>query len=371
MTEYPLNPWLADVVQQYRQSGSEFHMREWYKMSCDSGDELSWQEYVIKSFMEVHLNRTPFLRKPLELLPLSDEAKDILYWAGVDKVSDLLQITKEELDAIIADSDEITRYLANIGEELKRYPGRTSKYSLAYGYWTIPSPGASHCFNVARPTLRQEWFDEYYRLYGHFFAEENHRQVFESVIPVFIDDYSMNEDYEKFFQTAEQLFDYYSDCCEYCKLEPRVMRPKMPDRDVRFIYREGVKAVVDIFERTALLKHAEAVDYLSTIFDEIRLSIADGENHYENFREFLYRHVELKIGIENISITLHEFMSGRHRKQFILRDEPEKHPFAGAIRRLREKVSDETLRMRYKKELENNPDLGWEEFIVQTAIAEP
>ncbi len=145
----------------------------------------------------------------------------------------------------------------------------------------------------------------------------------------------------------------------------------MPDRDVRFIYREGVKAVVDIFERTALLKNAEAADYLSTIFDEIRLSIADGENHYENFREFLYRHVELKIGIENISITLHEFMSGRHRMQFILRDEPEKHPFAGAIRRLREKVSDDALRTRYREELEKNPELGWEEFIVQTAIAEP
>ena len=373
MTEYPLNPWLADVVKQYHESGNdELHLREWYKMSCDSGDELSWQEYVIKSFLEVHLNRTPFLRKPLELLPLSDEAKDILYWAGVDKVSDLLQITKEELDAIISDNEEITLYLAKIiGVELKSYPGRTSKYSLAYGYWTIPSPGASHCFNVARPTLRQEWFDEYYRLYGHFFGEENHRQKFESIIPILIDRYSMNEDYKKFFQTAEQLFDYYADCCKHCKLEPRVLMPLMPDKDVRFIYREGVRALVDIFERTPLLKNNGADVYLSTDYDEIRLSIAEGENHYENFQEFLYRHVELKLGIENITITLQEFLKGRHRKQFILLPEHEKHPFAGAIRRLREKVSDDALRARYKKELEKSPELGWEEFIVQTAIAEP
>ena len=40
-------------------------------------------------------------------------------------------------------------------------------------------------------------------------------------------------------------------------------------------------------------------------------------------------------------------------------------------RRCIQEMEGDDLSTRYANELEKNPDLGWEEFIVQTAIAEP
>ena len=377
MTEnkLPLNPWLAEIIQLSRNSHSVNYLQDCYKMACARGENLSWPEFLAKNSLEVQMNKNPFLRKPLELMDISDKAKDILYWAGVDKISDLLQITKEELDAICIKEEwvkeEITQYLASIGKELLSYSAKTSKLSLTYGYWTIPSPGASHCFNIARPTLREEWFKEYYRLYGHFEDEEKHRQAFETVRPICMEAELMPRDYKEFFQAAKNLFDSYEDCCAYCKIKPRVNRPIMPDPDVRYIYREALRALIDILERTTLMKRADVGDYLSTQNDQRRLDLSEGEGHNESFQLLLICHVEVKIDIENIGLTLDECLKGQHRNEFALRQEPQKHPFSAAILRLREKVSDETLRARYRAEVEENPDLGWEEFIVQAALAEP
>ncbi len=140
----------------------------------------------------------------------------------------------------------------------------------------------------------------------------------------------------------------------------------MPSRDVRFIYREALRALIDLFERTSLLKNTNVGDYLSTPYDETRLNIAEREGHNESFQLLLISHVEIKIDIENIGLTLEECLKGEHKDYYTVRHE---HPFAAAIRRMRENVADETLRARYRKEVEENPDLGWEEFIVQAAIS--
>ncbi len=106
MTEksLPLNPWLTDVVQLFRKSRSDSYLRDLYQMSCGKSENPSWQEFLTKSSLEVYLNKNPFLKKSLALIDLSDKAKDILYWAGVDSLYYLLQITKEELGAICSGS---------------------------------------------------------------------------------------------------------------------------------------------------------------------------------------------------------------------------------------------------------------------------
>lgn len=375
MTEYPLNPWLQDVVEQFRKSHSQSYLRDWYNSYCIKGGNLSWREFILEHCLEAQLKEKPLLSKPLALLPLSDRSQEILYWSGVDKVYDLLQITKEELDAICINDgtakNDITRYLKRIRREPRSCPGRTSKLSLSNGYWTIPSPGAFHRFNISRPTLRDEWFEEYYRFHGHFEDDELNRQVFETVRPNSLEGVMMPIDYQEFFQAAKNLFDSYAECCEFCHIKPRVPRPEMPALDVRYIYREALKAVIDVLERTSLLKTAKVGDYLGSPPDERRLNIAEDEGHNQSFQLFLISQVELKIDIENICLTLNECLRGQHRTAYFVRQRPEKHPFSDAILRLREKESDESLRARYSKELEENPNLSWEEFIVQTALAEP
>lgn len=367
MIDFPLNPWLGEVVQSHREFCGDECLRDSYKTLCDNDGNLSWPEFLTKRALEVHLNKNPFLRKPLELLPLSRKAKDILYWTGVDRVSDLLQITREELAAIGADDDDVSQYLKDIGLEPLSYPGRTTKLSLSYGYWTIPSPGATHVFNIGRPTLREEWFEEYYRHYGHFEDEEIHRYAFDAVMPVCLEDGFLPNDYREFFRAANFLFDSYAECCKCCEIEPMVKRPMIPSPDVRFIYREALRAVIDIFERTSLLKKASVADYLGTPLDERRLNIAEAEGHNQDFQLFLINHVEIKIDIENIGLTLEECLRGMHGNDFAVRPKPGGHPFADAILRMREKVSDDELRERYRKALEENPDLSWDEFIVMSA----
>ena len=378
MIKYPLNPWLEDIVKLYRKICGESYLREKYERSSRDKDEgLSWREFLVKSALETHLEGNPILQKPLVLMDLSDKAKDILYWAGVDSLYDLLQITAEELDAVCVDEEqakkEITHCLAKIGKRLRSYPGRTSKRSLSYGYWTIPSPGASHCFNIGRPTLREEWFDTYYRLYGHFENEWELLDAFESVRPICFEGERMPNDYKEIFQAAGNVFACYAKCCASFHIKPRVKRPKMPDLDVRSIYREALRAVVDTLERMPRLAFKDNTPgrYLGTPSDNERLAIADDLTGNECLQLLLIGHVEIKIGLENLAMTLGESMLGEHRDEFVLRRKPLTHPLAGAILRLREKLSDETLRTRYRDELEGNPDLTWEEFITQTAILEP
>lgn len=125
-TSLPLNPWLTDVVQLFRKSRSDSYLRNWYKMSCDKGENLSWPEFMTRSSLEEFLHKNPFLKKSLAMLDITDKAKDILYWAGVDSLYDLLQITKEELGTICINEEqvkeEITQYLTKLGKELKSYP---------------------------------------------------------------------------------------------------------------------------------------------------------------------------------------------------------------------------------------------------------
>ena len=78
MTECPLNPWLGDIVKQYRNSRSESFLRNWYSISCDKGENLSWPEFMTRSSLEEFLHKSPFLKKSLAMLDITDKAKDIL-----------------------------------------------------------------------------------------------------------------------------------------------------------------------------------------------------------------------------------------------------------------------------------------------------
>jgi len=378
MTEIslPLNPWLLETVRLYRESRSDDYLRGWYQMSCNKGEGLAWKDFLVRRFLEEYLKREPFMRKSLALTDLPDKAKDILYWSGVDSLVDLVQITKEELDVIFSKEPElktdVLHYLEACSLELQSYAGRTTKLSLACGYWTIPSPGTSHRFDIARPTLREEWFDRYYRRYGHFEDEEMHRETFERVVPICLDKDAMPSDYREFFQAVNNLFDAYADCCAHCGIEPRVERPRMPDKDVRSIYREALRAFIDIFERTTLLENANVGDYLGAPDDDRRLFLAEGERQFGQFQYLLVCQVECKIDIENIALMQNERLRyGWHRSVYAVRPQPLAQPAADAILRLRDSESDASLRARYHLAVKENPDLGWEEFLLQAATAEP
>lgn len=247
--------------------------------------------------------------------------------------------------------------------------GMDEKGSFPWETWKIPSPGAQIDFNIVRPSLYPEWFNIFYRRHGHFDDEERGEEVLRTICPPRLDGGKMPYDYDEFFQAASNLWDSYEECCRYSQLKPLIPRPKFPDENVQHIYQEGVRAVVDIFERTMLLDKATKGKYLLGS-DEQKLSIIE-ECKPESFQLMLISHVELKIDIENIVTYLGECRRGKHKQDYERFSNQVDPKTAKMIVRLRGIYSDDVLRKRYLEVLQQNPNLSWEDFIAQAAIAEP
>lgn len=104
--------------------------------------------------------------------------------------------------------------------------------------------------------------------------------------------------------------------------------------------------------------------------DEQKLSIVE-ECKPESFQLKLISHVELKIDIENIVTYLGECRRGKHKQDYERFSNQVDPKTAKMIVRLRGIYSDDVLRKRYLEVLQQNPNLSWEDFIAQAAIAEP
>ena len=372
----PLNPFLAEKIGEYRSGKTDEMLREDYETAAEeAGRELSWAKHLaLRALEAVRRGNTFLLTKPAAS-GLSESAKKGLYWAGVDSVSDLLQLTEDELLAVSEekgfDAQEVKDYLAMGGFELVHFDGPTSKLYEDGSLWAIPAAGAAFPFNPSRLTLDPAWFDEYYRRSGHFDGEEQAEYAFQNVPMPRLDADGMPYDYREFFQAAKNLWDAYEDCCLLVGIPPRVPRPSLPDKDVRSIYKDGARVIVDIFERTTLLGRIPAGEFLSAPRDESRLYIAEGIKGPECFQMLLITFVELKVDIESIAFYLKDCLKGRHQWDFERTVKPVDPQLVEVIRQLRDKCSDEDLRAQYRKELERNPSLSWEEFITQAALAEP
>ena len=371
----PLNPFLAGQVEAYRSGKTDKMLRDDYETAADGTEcERSWAEHLALRALQAARRGNPFLKTKLAATDLPESTKKGLYWAGVDDVADLLQLTEEELLEVSEekgfDAQGVQGFLAKEGLQLVHYDGRTGKLYEDGSIWTIPASGAAFPFNPFRPTLDPAWFEAYYRQYGHFDGEEQAAYAFRTVPTPRLDADGMPYEYKEFFRAARNLWDAYEDSCRQFGIGPRVPCPSLPGEDVRGIFKEGVRAVVDIFERTTFLDRIPAGTYLSAKRDEIRLNIAEGIQGPECFQMMLVSFVELRLDIENIAFYLNECRKGRHRRDFERTTEPVDPELAKMIRQFRDKCSDEDLRERYRKELECNPSLSWEEFIVQAALAE-
>ena len=378
-----VNPFLADAILSYRSARDESALRNRYKAMAAVSEGLSWEDFLMDGALEEAMETEPLLKTLRCRMDLSERTKEGLYRIRVDTLADLLQVTKEELSALSReagfDEGEVKDYLCGLGLRLRRAPGRTLKvpslrvigkcHPGAMPAWAIPSPGWTTGFDPSRPTLYGNWLSEYCRRNELFEGERKSEGLFEAAPPPVLDE-MMADDYKEFFGAAGTLFDSYMVCCSGRGLHPKVDRPPRPCEDVRHVYREGFRAVVDILERTTLLRYVPAGEYIHAS-DEGRLNIAERNMHDDGFQMLIISLVEMKIDLENIVTFLQECMEGKREDIYSPRPRAREHPFAGMIRTLRERFSDGELRQRYLSALEDDPQLSWEEFIVQAALAEP
>lgn len=376
---YPMNPWLAALVRKYRQSHSPQQLRDEYMLGSVFHSGCSWDRYLAESALEAEMLLGPFLGKRLACLDLPEPERRGLYVAGVDCAADLVQMTREEIVAVAGmygfDAGTVIDFMADNGYGRYSCPSRTYKLSgLAVktedgwsreGTWTIPSPGAGFVFRTSRPSLFPEWIDMYVRMYGAYENEDSDKLLFLSVPAPDLEGGDVPLDYSGFFDAAERFWTYYRKCCIQCGISPRIPVPVMPSADVQGINMEALKAVVDIMERTSLMKRGDIETYLAARYD-LRLSMIEHIETNADFKNMLESHLEIMVYLGNIAIYLGEILRGSRR--FAMKPGPVDKRFAEMVMRLRSRYTGEQLREGYLLASRQERGLSWREFISRLAL---
>lgn len=368
-------------------------------MSADECEELGWEQHTTLEAIDDAMREHQYLRTLRHEMRLPEEVLDFLYWNDVDTLADLMQITEEELASIARDygidTSPVRKYLEWYGLELCHCDGRTYKVRTltliknpehpVWETWEIHAPGAMPEFNVERPALNARWFEEYYKRYGTIVNDDLFFNEFLSVWPDILKE-GVHNDYQSFFQNVYDFKTSYLAICEEHNLEPRVTLPDLPRNVVElysfsndsfcFVWKDCLRAVIDILERTDLMKNSSPGKFL-TASDEQKLYIAQGEQD-SGLGEFLINLVGVMVDYENVDITLYDlFMNhGKTALRQTAGSKKEGRPYpinpwlAEVILNYRQTHSDDSLKAEYRRCLEQAPDKSWEDFLACTALGE-
>ena len=134
MDKEPVNPWLGEIILDYRRKFSDEELRKGYRDYVKGGSsDYSWENYVGRSALKAYTREHPEFLTPRCDFQISDHARDVLNNNQVNCLADLMQITKGELVELVYDSKErlqITRYLNNSGLRLRTCKAFTYKLSI-------------------------------------------------------------------------------------------------------------------------------------------------------------------------------------------------------------------------------------------------
>lgn len=390
----PINPFLAEKLKEYRSRTSEKEMRADYEKASEyyikSGIKRSWEEHQAARALKYAMQSSSFFLSTIRTdMELPQETIDNLYWCHVDTAADLLQITEEELRTLginmELDIDAIKKYLGRNGYLMYRsadltfkvpaldaLTGRNEKWIT----WMLDSNGLKTGFDIFRPTLQEKWFDEFYKR-ERIDGEE---KLLDEYLPVKPDCQKgeLPEDYKEFFQAINILWDCYEKICDHHRITPKFSRPAdLPgcpkdldsfsnDRFLQ-IWKEAVKLMVDVFERTDCFGKSSAGKYFLAS-DEGKLNIAEGEGPDEDFQLLLITYVEVRIDFENVLLFLKDYKSTPVKHSLNEKPTPVNPWLAERIKEYRHDYKEEYIRKRYVSYLDEDPESSWSDFLAVAAL---
>lgn len=132
----PVNPWLAEAIQEVRAKYSDDYLRKRYISYQEDYPErdAGWSDFLEEIALLNKTSRDSFLLTKRKDFGLSRHLTDVLNTLSIDIVIDLLQITIEELTELLEERDEpvepVVQFLSGHGYRLYSYPSYTSKVSL-------------------------------------------------------------------------------------------------------------------------------------------------------------------------------------------------------------------------------------------------
>ena len=381
-----MNPWLLNEVKEFRCKHSETELQNDFAEQSEKTKDLNWEDYVIWQSLIDAINRNPLLKVHRVCLDVSEQVKEWLYWNNVDRVLDLVQMSDEELRAISGDDktcyEQVTRFLTDNNCELHHCSQRT--YKIASGCftikecpatlekWMIKPYGNVHSFNVTRPSLYPEWFNEYYRLYCHTGDEEKYCK---KIIPVGSGEQStIAPEYRELLKTLKEVWDNYIDVCNKHNIKPIYTSHRIPQNDKELrsaplylfieLKKDAIRAAVSVFEQTSLTCSLSTHKYIHEENYEKRLDITLSEKD-EALQLLMTSLVAMNIDFENlVSYLVLDFKTNPNP----CNDWPINPWLQEAIKEYRRVYSDEQLRSQYDKSCETKRVKTWISFVSNQAL---
>lgn len=130
----PVNPWLAEVILEYRRKRWDGYLRKRYKSFQDDHPRMGWTEFLEYTALEEKVAREPFLLTARKDFGFSQHLTDLLNSFQICNVADLLQFTVEEMKMLLEDWDEsvapIEQFLALHGYHLYSHKENTYKMTV-------------------------------------------------------------------------------------------------------------------------------------------------------------------------------------------------------------------------------------------------
>ena len=130
----PVNPWMAQVIKEYRQKHSDEYIRKRYISYLADRPETPWDEFLAAVSLEYKLHREPFLLTPRRDFGFPEHLQDVMNVMEIDIVADMLQFTIEEMADFCTQEGEsvapVVHFLSAHGYKLLGYPENTLKYPL-------------------------------------------------------------------------------------------------------------------------------------------------------------------------------------------------------------------------------------------------
>ena len=381
-----MNPWLEEKVRAFHASHNEDELKKDYQKLYGFTKKLSWDEYLIWRALKDAVMADPFLARHRYGMHFTPDVKEWLYWNNIDRIVDLLQMTDEELRVITNEKKyyykHITKYLSYHGYTLMHSAERTFKissnsslmaeYATRLDKWIISPPGSVHTFNLGRPTLYPEWFDEYYKRYELIEKED---KLCAKLIPVtagkMYDDVS---EYHEFFISTNTLWEAYNTIRDKYDIKPYFQTVTIPQSSKemksfpldRFIEmkKEALRACISVFEQLSILFNSSLADYFEAS-DEGKLNITE-EEKIEDLQFLMVQHVAMRIDFDNIIHYLEMSFTMREKPN---NDWPYNPWLQETVMNYRNMYSEDELHGQYRDFTSVKRRRSWKEFLIDRALA--
>lgn len=384
-----INLWLKQIIDNCINKHSSDELQKDYLQETKSTDRL-WDEYITARALREAVEEQPVLQTSVWDFSISEESKECLNKLYIDTMADLLQFSKEELmffsDYIEIDIKEIKNFLISQKYRLPLNgfnPNKISSLKVIRRYTgsyesevkrAFESPTLLKAFNLDRPSLNEQWFKQFYDLFGHTEKEEQLHKELKNVRLRGEQTDVFHSCYREFFNVVREISYTYTEFCLKNHIEREVDFPQIPqnideqDAVPNYMYTtmkyQALRALISVYKRLGCFCGSSMAEFFKAS-DEEKLNIAEKEAE-DNLQLLMILYVELGIDFENL---IFEFIDqkGVHTDGNAL--ESLINPWLRTlIEKYRKTHTAEEMRTIYKEEADKNHNLSWDRFLGEQAL---